>query len=340
MLELALTELSPQIKNHPVLLQIDNGASVSHIQKHRGTHSNSLLREVEPNMLWAERNLMDLRAMYLPCNLNIEADWLSWNFLDNNFPSSPSSPHLQSSCASLGTTSDSSICFNDQHQAAKGYLKLFLSPGGGSGCSFVPLVLDSGLRLSSAPTYLEIPLETCDSHSRPSLLPRRLWAPLAMNLSSCPCISAPLLSCLLTQGRFNHLNLEVWDSRLLTECHLDSPKAKKTLDKCIYARIWEKFVACAVRKCFDPLSPSASHLLGFFQTGLVLGLSPCSLKVQVATISAMTNTRWAESSLVLQFLKGIMRIHSPNRHPFLRWESYQSSEGINGTTLCNGGTVL
>lgn len=49
---LAMTALTAQI--------MDNRVAVSYIQRQGGTHSRSLLREVEPIMLWAEKNLIDL----------------------------------------------------------------------------------------------------------------------------------------------------------------------------------------------------------------------------------------------------------------------------------------
>lgn len=79
-------------------------------------------------------------------------------------------------------------------------------------------------------------------------------------------------------------------------------------------------MAFAAGQNFDPINPSTSNMLSFLQTGLDLGLGLSSLKVQVAAISAATSKRWAEDPLLVTFLKGVLKIRPPSKHPFPQWD--------------------
>lgn len=46
--------------------------------------SRSLLKEVEPIMNWAQENQLLLSAVYLPSHVNLQADYLSRDAMDNN----------------------------------------------------------------------------------------------------------------------------------------------------------------------------------------------------------------------------------------------------------------
>ena len=67
-----------------VLLRLDNTTAVSYIKRQGGTRSHSLLKEVEPIMIWAQKHLSNVTAVYLPGSQNIQADFLSRVSMDNN----------------------------------------------------------------------------------------------------------------------------------------------------------------------------------------------------------------------------------------------------------------
>lgn len=96
--------------------------------------------------------------------------------------------------------------------------------------------------------------------------------------------------------------------------------AQKPATNAIYAKVWDKFLTYATGKGFDPVSPTIVDILNFLQTGFGLGLSQNSLKIQVSEISAATNTWWAKDSLMVTFLKGVLKMHSPTRRSFPKWD--------------------
>lgn len=80
----ALLAFRHLIQGSSVLLRLDNTTAVAYIRRQGGTRSLSLLQEVEPIMSWAQKNLKDLTATYVPGVQNVQADFLSRRLLDNN----------------------------------------------------------------------------------------------------------------------------------------------------------------------------------------------------------------------------------------------------------------
>ena len=66
-----------------VMLRLDNTTAVAYIRKQGGTRSWSLLREVEPIMNWAQKNLANISAVYIPGIQIVQADFLSQIQLNN-----------------------------------------------------------------------------------------------------------------------------------------------------------------------------------------------------------------------------------------------------------------
>lgn len=56
---------------------MDNTAAVAFVRHQGGTQSPALLAEVTPIMNWAQQNLMNLSAVYIPAPQNYLADALS-----------------------------------------------------------------------------------------------------------------------------------------------------------------------------------------------------------------------------------------------------------------------
>lgn len=218
---LALTSLASQIRGQRVLLRLDNRAAVAYLQRQGGTRSTSLLREVEPIMLWAKKNVLDLRAMYLPGRLNTEADTLSRKFLDNN--EWALHPQVFHQIANLW----------DPPQ-----VDLFATPGNAKLTRFVSRLpytqaeevdaLSCPWRFTTAYAFPPRPLifkfllrllrETVQVLAVLPYWPKRPWFPLAMRLSVSSPIRIHPFPQLLTQGSLVHpdpqkLNLRIWRLR-------------------------------------------------------------------------------------------------------------------------------
>ena len=154
---LALT-LASQIRGQRILLHLDNMAAVAYLQKQGGTRSRSFLKVVMLITLWAEKNLLDPRAMYLPGRLNTEADTLPRNFLDNNeWAFHP--PRLPSDCQHVGSPSGRPVRLPKEYQAGQILLSNAASTSRGSGCPVMPLKVHHSICLSSQAINIQIPPE-------------------------------------------------------------------------------------------------------------------------------------------------------------------------------------
>lgn len=178
------------MKNRPVLLQIDNRAEVSYIQKQGCTQ-----RQLPSRGSWSQYALGVNKSdgPYSNATTRSFKHW-SRSVVFNQVVYLWGLPQIDLFASSINTKLPRLISCLPCHLAEGVYALL---------CPWNCI-----LAYVFPPPHLSWnPLKTCDSHSRPSLLPRRLWVPLTMNLSNFPPISAALLFCLLTHGRFNHLNL-------------------------------------------------------------------------------------------------------------------------------------
>lgn len=63
---MAMSHLAPSLRGKSILLQMDNKSAVAYVQNRGGTHSRSLSNEVAPIILWAEENLTNLTASFMP----------------------------------------------------------------------------------------------------------------------------------------------------------------------------------------------------------------------------------------------------------------------------------
>ena len=76
---LALKHFLPYLRGTHVLVRSDNTATVFHINHQGGTKSARLLEVSQVLLTWAAPRLTSLRAMYLPGERNLVADFLSRN---------------------------------------------------------------------------------------------------------------------------------------------------------------------------------------------------------------------------------------------------------------------
>ena len=74
---LALSQFLPFIRNRHVLVRTDNTTVVCYINRQGGVRSARLLQVAHRLLLWAASRLKSLRAIYLPGQENVVADYLS-----------------------------------------------------------------------------------------------------------------------------------------------------------------------------------------------------------------------------------------------------------------------
>lgn len=77
----AMLSFSPTIKGRHVKIFSDNTTAVSYIKKLGGTRTASLMSIAEEILIWAEKNLASLVAVYLKGEQNTLADFLSREIL-------------------------------------------------------------------------------------------------------------------------------------------------------------------------------------------------------------------------------------------------------------------
>nr|XP_056713104.1 RNA-binding protein 33 [Euleptes europaea] len=74
---LALLFFSADICNHHVPVRMDNTTTKAHLNKQEGTRSSTLHREAVKLFRWAQFKVLSIRAEHIKGALNVEADWLS-----------------------------------------------------------------------------------------------------------------------------------------------------------------------------------------------------------------------------------------------------------------------
>lgn len=234
------------------------------------THSTPLLREVEPIMLWAERNLLDLKAVYLsgPPERGGRSSVLE---LSKQQWVVPSSLGIQLDHESSGPPGNRSLCFISEVPRSP-----VSSPGRSSEFPFKPLEMQDSISFSPKASNLEVPSQIIErisnggSNSSPGqctsvpLAPSRFHSYSLSRKICTPSTSQSEHSCLDTERqKFQSLggSSEVISTLL---------KARKPSTNCVYSKIWNKFKMFAAGRGSDPAIPSSSLLLDFLPAGLNL----------------------------------------------------------------------
>lgn len=96
-------------------------------------------------------------------------------------------------------------------------------------------------------------------------------------------------------------------------------KARKATTNRTYARVYERFLELARVQHFSPCNPS-KNVLDFLQGSLELGLAYNTLKVHLSALAALTKVCWAADPLIIQFMKGVVKIRPPQRTLFPKWD--------------------
>lgn len=92
----------------------------------------------------------------------------------------------------------------------------------------------------------------------------------------------------------------------------------------IYESTWSSFCGWCARQKLEPMVTSIEHVLEFLQAGLVSGLSPNTLRRQVAALSSVLSCGSREPlsriPLIRQFLRGATNLKPPPLHRYPSWD--------------------
>lgn len=200
------------------MLRLDNTTAVAYIRKQGGTRSWSLLREVEPIMNWAQKNLSNISAVYIPGVQNVQADYLSHVQVDNN----EWSLHKEvfEWLLTLGVSPEVDLFASPCNYKLTKYYSRFRDPQ-----AYGIDALTDRWRFNKAYAFPPVPVilqflrrlrtEEVEVMAVIPFWPNRPWFPLLTLLSYRESIPLPLRADLLSQGSIlhpcpAHLHLRVW----------------------------------------------------------------------------------------------------------------------------------
>ncbi len=167
--------------------------------------------------------------------------------------------------------------------------------------------------------------------------PNRTWFPELMLLATAPPWPIPLRKDLLSQRRgtlWHPPPVETprmvpgWDAEVLAdlpqEVALTITSARAPSTRRAYTLKWNLFVEWCSSHQEDPRRCSIRAVLSFLQQGLERRLSPSTLKVYVAAISAYHDPVEGKSvgkhNLVVRFLRGARRLNPPKPPSLHSWD--------------------
>lgn len=207
----ALLAFSSLLRGKQVLIQMDNRVAVAYINRQGGTRSISMMREVGPVMQWAQLNLQDLKAAYIPGIQNELADSLSRTFVSNSeWCLSPQAFALI--CQTWGHP-DIDLAATPENRKCQRFLSRNPFPSAeGTDCLQHTWNFRLGYIFPPTPLIAKFLLRL--KHSAALVLavipfwPRRPWFTTLLQLSTADPIPLPVTTDLLTQGQLLHPNPE------------------------------------------------------------------------------------------------------------------------------------
>ncbi len=325
----ALKHFLPDLRNHNVLVRIDNTAVVSYINHQGGLRSHPLYKLAHQILVWSQDKFLSLRAVYIPGHLNVGADILSrqgprpgeWR-LHPEVVKQILRVFGQAQ-VDLFVTHQTSHCplwYSLTHPAPLGldamvqtWLRLRLY-------AFPPIVLLPGVlervRRDGVPAVASSPVLVGPSMVLgPDFSPRRLsmgdssqeGSPLTSggyDPSPPPGFMeavgvAPEGAQLIASG----LSTEVVETILQSR----APSMRK-----LYGLKWRLFTSSCGDHQLDPVNCPVGTVLEFLQARFSAGLSHSTLRVYVAAIASyhapMGGQSVGKNPLSTRFLRGVMRL--------------------------------
>ncbi len=337
---LALGRLKGPLRGKHVLVRTDNTATVAYINRQGGLRSRRMSQLARHLLLWSQKHLRSLRAIHVPGVLNRVADELSRAALPGEWRLHPQVVQLiwgefgeaqVDLFASLGTS----------------HCQLFYSLSEGTlGTDALAHSWPRGLRKYAFPPVSLLAQTLCkvrEDEEQVLLVapywPNRTWFPgthaprdspsLASSSEKGPSFSEtghplapasrPLETPCLVPGRDAEVLGDLPPEVLNT---IASARALST--RRAYALKWNLFVKWCSSRREDPRRCSISVVLSFLQQGLERRLSPSTLKVHAAAISAyhdhIDGKSIGKHDLVVRFLRGARRLNPPRPPSIPSWD--------------------
>ncbi|XP_067247019.1 uncharacterized protein [Chanodichthys erythropterus] len=332
---LALKHFLQDLSGHHVLIRTDNTTVVSYINHQGGLRSRLLCNLASHILLWAQGKLLSVKAAYILGHLNVGADALSRQ------SARPGEWKLHTEVVELiwktygraqvdlFATEESTQCplwYSLEHPAPLG-LDAMLQ-------TWPRLLLYAFPPVSLLPGVLEkVCQERVDLILVPPYWPTRIWFADLISLFHGSPMELPLRQDLLSQagGTILHPRPEMWKlwawplrgqgSYSFVETILQSrdPSTRK-----LYMYKWKLFATWCGQRNMDPVQSPISFVLQFLQEKFSEGLTPSTLKVYIAAISAYHNPVGGSSvgrdPLVICFLRGALRLRPAVRTKTLTWD--------------------
>ncbi|XP_034278399.1 uncharacterized protein LOC117668538 [Pantherophis guttatus] len=233
------------------------------------------------------------------------------------------------------------LCHVGQCSATAVYLTVPVGSGRGSRCSSLPVAPGAPICLSSGFSSPSCDSQVVDGtggdHSGGSTL-----ATQTLVCGPSVVVDNSTLAVTSASGRFNPRDLEASRStvapsdRLAIERHvlgevsipadvisIIQASRRPSTDR-IYSATWKSFCAWCDRAGVPPLQASIVNILVFLREGLRKGLSPNTLRRQVAAISSVLTfgslSSLSQHPLIRRFLRGATNLCPPVLHRYPTWD--------------------
>ncbi len=319
---LALGRLKGPLRGKHVLVRTDNTVTAAYINRQGGLRSRRMSQLARHLLLWSQKHLRSLRAIHVPGVLNRVADELSRAALPGEWRLHQVVQLIWGEFgeaqvdlfASLGTS----------------HCQLFYSLSGGTlGTDALAHSWPRGLRKYAFPPVSLLAQTLCkvrEDEERVLLVapywPNRTWFPG----THAPRDSPSLASSSEKGPSFSetgHPLAEVLGD-LPPEVLNTIASARAPFTRRAYALMWNLFVKWFSSRREDTRRCSIGVVLSFLQQGLERRLSPSTLKVHAAAISAchdhINGKSIGKHDLVVRFLRGARRLNPPRPPSIPYWD--------------------
>ncbi len=337
---LALSRLRGRLQRKDVLVRTDNTATVAYINRQGGLRSRRMSQLARHLLLWSQKHLRSLRAIHIPGVFNRAADELSRAALPGEWRLHPQAVQLiwgrfGAAQVDLFASPETTHCqeFYSLTEATLGTDALAHSwPRGLRKYAFPPVSL-------LAQTLCKIREDEEQVLLVAPYWPNRTWFPEL----SAPRDSPSLANSSEEGSAFSETGHPMapapgpvetprmvpgWDAEVLAdlpqEVALTITSARAPSSRRAYTLKWNLFVEWCSSHQEDPRRCSIRAVLSFLQQGLERRLSPSTLKVYVAAISAYHDPVEGKSvgkhNLVVRFLRGARRLNPPRPPSLPSWD--------------------
>ncbi|CAM4658889.1 unnamed protein product [Leuciscus chuanchicus] len=289
---LALSCLKRQLQGRDVLVRTDNTATVAYINRQGGLRSRRMSQLARHLLLWSQKHMRSLRAIDLPLPVVLLPDRGNTRHgcIGTQLASGP--PQI---CISPGKPT----CTDPvQSQGGRG-----AGPSGGSLLAHPDLVPRTHAPRDSPSLAHSSEEGSSDSETGHPMAPA----------------SGPLETPCLVPGRDAEVLGDLPPEVLNTTTSARAPSTRRA-----YALKWNLFVDWCSSCREDPRRCSIGSVLSFLQQGLERRLSPSTLKVHAAAISAfhdhIDGKTVGKHDLVVRFLRGARRLNPPRPPSIPSWD--------------------